>query len=116
MSVRKPIVLNNGQWELLQSGDLLGGLIATEVEIDFGSNLIYSKSFIIIDSNININNTIQVFTSSNPGSDRVGNDWELDMPFFTTITSNGRFILTVIFPSFSGVTGKRKIFYTILNN
>jgi hypothetical protein len=90
-----------------------GSITLTEVEIDFGTNPISSKSFTIADALVTgPTKKILVYTSPNPGTDRVGNDWELDMPFFSAVAGTGDFTLSVVFPHH--VVGKRKINYQII--
>lgn len=116
MAVKKPLVLDaNGQLEQLQAGDSIDvpSATLTEVEIDFGNNPIPSKSFTIIDAAVTgPTKKILVYTSPNPATDRLGNDWELDMPFFSATAGTGEFNLSVIFQNL--VVGKRNIYYQII--
>ena len=84
-----------------------------EVEIDFGSTPIYSKTFTIVNSIISTNDKIMAFFSSNPATGRVGNDAEWDAISFSSVANAGTFSLTAT--SINGaVVDRRNIFYTIL--
>lgn len=110
MSTKKPIVVNNGESEQLQTGDsLLLGLV--EIEIDFGAAPLSSKTFTITDAGVITTNKILIYTSPKPGTGRVGNDWEVEMPFFTAKAGVGNFLLSVVFPHL--VVGKRNIYYLL---
>lgn len=87
------------------------GFVLTEVEIDFGNVAVSSKKFNITNASVNTGTNLIITTSSNPATDRKGNDWELDMPFFSTVSKNGSFDLSVVFNH--RVKGKRKINYII---
>lgn len=90
-----------------------GGVTLTEVEIDFGSTPVTSKTFTITDAAVTgPTKNILVYTSPNVATGRAGNDWELDMPFFSALAGTGDFTLSVIFHSH--VVGKRKINYQII--
>lgn len=85
----------------------------TEIEIDFGINPISSKTFLIVDASVLVTSKILCFTSPNPATGRIGNDWELDMPFISALASAGNISLTIVFNHL--VVGKRKIYYQIIN-
>lgn len=85
----------------------------TEIEIDFGIGPISSKTFFIIDPVVLATSKILSFTSPNPATGRIGNDWELDMPFMSALASEGYISLTIVFNHL--VVGKRKIYYQIIN-
>lgn len=85
-----------------------------ETEIDFGSTPVDSASFVITDANVSTTNIIFVHASPNPATGRVGNDWEFDHASFSALPGTGQFTLSVVLAH--GAVGKRKIYYTILNN
>lgn len=89
------------------------GVFLTEIEIDFGTEPISSKTFTITDTNVADVQKILPFTSPNPATGRIGNDWELDMPFMTAVAQTGSVLLTISFNHL--VVGKRKIYYQIIN-
>lgn len=93
-------------------GELGGGVSLTEIEVDFGMTPISSESFTITDALVSGTNKILVFTSSNTATDRVGNDWEFEMPFMSAVAGTGNFLLSFVFPHL--VVGKRKILYQII--
>lgn len=82
------------------------------IEIDFGTIPVSSASFTITDVSVLSTNDILVFTETDPATGRLGNDWDFDMPFFSTIASNGSFTLSVVFNHF--VVGKRNVKYQIV--
>lgn len=90
-----------------------GGTITfNEIEIDFGNAPISSKNFNITNSLVTSGSSLIITTSNNVATDRVGNDWEFDLPFFSYKVNNGSFILSVVFNGL--VVGKRKIKYSII--
>lgn len=89
------------------------GVSLTEIEIDFGTDPISSKTFTITDANVDNTQKILPTTSPNPATGRIGNDWEFDMPFMTALAQTGSILLTISFPHL--VVGKRKIYYQIIN-
>lgn len=91
----------------------IGGATLTEIEIDFGLDPISSKTFTITDTNVTDVQKVLPFTSPNPATGRIGNDWELDMPFMTAIAQTGSVLITISFNHL--VVGKRKIYYQIIN-
>lgn len=109
--IKKPLVLNsNGQMEQLQPSDSIAiGL--KSVEIDFGVVPVTSKSFIIPDVDVTAINIVLAFANPNPGTGRVGNDWEWDMPFFSAVSDVNFFTLSVVLTH--AVVGPRKIYYSI---
>lgn len=118
MATRKPLVLNNGQIEQLQSGDTLDGAggssaTLTETEIDFGTKPVNNKTFTITDAGITGSNKIIVIGSTSDATGQVGNDWEVDSAIFSAKANSGNFTLYVN-AQFS-ISGKRKIYYQILN-
>jgi hypothetical protein len=86
--------------------------IITEIEVDFGEEE-FSKTFTIVDALSTITSKILCFPSPNSGTNRVGNDWELEIPSLVAVAANGTFDLTVSFNDI--VSGKRKIYYQIIN-
>jgi hypothetical protein len=89
------------------------GMALTEVEIDFGSSPISSKSFTITDAAVTApTKKILVYTSPKVATGRLGNDWELDTPFFSAAAGTGNFTLSASFPHL--VVGKRNIYYQII--
>lgn len=85
----------------------------TEIEIDFGIDPVSSKTFLIVDASVLATSKILSFTSPNPATGRIGNDWELDMPFMSASALAGIISLTISFNHL--VVGKRKIYYQIIN-
>ena len=81
-----------------------------EIEVDFGTTPVSSKKFNIIDPLVSATNTIIVTPSTNAATDRFGNDWEFDMPFFSAKSNNGNLDIYATFNHY--VVGKRKIKYT----
>lgn len=82
------------------------------IEVDFGTEPVTSKTFNIIDANIGLLNKVLTYTNSIPATDRVGNDWEVDMPFMTTVVASGSFNLSFVFQY--PVVGNRTIDYQII--
>lgn len=118
MAVKKAVVLTNGQFEQLQSGDTLegaggGSATLTETEIDFGTKPVNNKTFIINDAGVSVSNKIIVIGSASDATGQVGNDWEVDSAMFSAKANTGNFTLYVN-AQFS-ISGKRKIYYQILS-
>lgn len=117
MAVKKAVVLTNGQFEQLQAGDTLegadGSATLTETEIDFGTKPVNNKTFTITDAMVSGSNKIIVIGSASNATGQVGNDWEVDSAMFSTKSNSGNFTLYV--NSQFSMSGKRKIYYQILN-
>lgn len=110
------VTLNaNGTKSTIDSA-LIGGvgqaITLKSNEIDFGNVPVSSATFNIVDSAILATSTVLVYVNSKDATGRVGNDWEFDMPFFTAVTNNGSFDLSVVFEH--SVVGKRQINYQII--
>lgn len=80
-------------------------------EIDFGTTPISSKKFTITAAGVTPTDVIHVFTDSTEATDRVGDDWEVDMAFFTAVAGTGNFTLNVTSPY--NMVGKRSIKYKV---
>jgi hypothetical protein len=89
-----------------------GSPTVTEVEVDFGEEQ-FSKTFTITDALSTVTSKILCFPSPNPGTDRIGNDWELEVPSIIAVADEGFFNVTISFNDI--VSGKRKIYYQIIN-
>lgn len=105
----------DGSKGTLDSSTLGGGGSAslTEVEIDFGVNPINNKIFTIIDTSVVSTNKIIIFPSPNTATGQQGNDWEVDSATFSAKANIGNITLYVNSPFV--ISGKRKIYYQILN-
>ena len=84
----------------------------TEVEIDFGSTPVSSKTFTITDAAVSSTLNISVQPSGKPATDRVGNDFEWDIVQFTAVPGTGNFVLAAAVVN-GHVRGKRKVLYKI---
>jgi hypothetical protein len=100
----------SGQYETPVVGPGGSGGAIIEIEIDFG-DMSFSKTFVINDASASPSSKILVFPSPNPGTDRVGNDWEHEIPAMIAKGDTGNFSLSVSFSV--PVRGKRKIYYQI---
>ena len=117
IQTKRPLKTINGN-SLEGTGDISisggggGGttLSFLEIEVDFGTTPVSSKKFNIIDPLVSATNTIIVTPSTNAATDRFGNDWEFDMPFFSAKSNNGNLDIYATFNHY--VVGKRKIKYT----
>jgi hypothetical protein len=89
-----------------------GGVSITQVEIDFGSTPVSSKSFTITNGTITGSNKILVYPSPTPATGRVGNDFEADIVTMTGLAGTGSFTLTVVSPYL--MVGKRNVYYQII--
>jgi hypothetical protein len=85
----------------------------TEVEIDFGTKPVNNKTFTITDAGVSNTNKIIVFSSPSNATGQLGNDWEVDSATFSAKANTGNITLYVN-TQFS-ISGKRKIYYQILN-
>jgi len=89
-----------------------GSVTLTEVEIDFGTFDAPVTQWTITDGAVGPTNKILVFPSPNPGTGRIGNDWEGDRASFTAVAGTGDFLLTA---SPSGrMVGARKVYYQVI--
>jgi len=117
MAIKIPLVLTNGQVEQLQAGDTIAGTggsaVLTETEIDFGTKPVNNKTFTVTDAGVSGSNKIIVIGSASNATGQVGNDWEVDSAMFSAKANTGNFTLYVN-AQFS-ISGKRKIYYQILN-
>ena len=109
----KLVVLNTDGTKTIIDSSTLGGGGATlaflEVEVDFGTTPVSSKKFNVVDPLITPTDTVIVTPSSNVATGRLGNDWEFDMPFFSTKPNSGNLDIYVTFNH--SVVGKRKVKY-----
>lgn len=117
MAIKKPIVFydDSQRWEEVRANDSLygaEGVSLQTVEIDFGLTPTSSKKFTITAIGVTTENKIKVSTNPIPATDRVGNDWEVEMPFFSAVADTDQFFLNVVFPHW--VVGKRNIDYQII--
>jgi hypothetical protein len=105
---------NNGAKSTIDSSTLGGGSSTlTEAEIDFGTQPVNNKTFTIIDAGVSNVNKIIVFPSPNTATGQQGNDWEVDSATFSAKANTGD--ITVYVNSPFVISGKRKIYYQILN-
>lgn len=90
----------------------LGGGGPTEVEIDFGTTPVFSKTFTITDAAVSGASMIVVNPSGNVATDRVGNDLEWDNLLLGGLAGTGDFLLTAL--ALPGpIVGKRKVYYQV---
>ena len=110
------VTLNpDGSKSTIDSATIGGGgqaILLYSAEIDFGNTPVSSATFNIVRANALTTSTVLAYTNSNSATGRVGNDWEFDMPFFSAVTNNGSFDLSVTFNH--SVVGKRLINYQII--
>jgi len=93
----------------------VAGMIApvTEVEIDFGTVPVPSKSFTITDANIKATSVIDVLASAKTATGRVGtDDMEWDGLSLSAVPASGSMIVYAV-ANPGPVVGKRKIHYRV---
>lgn len=90
-----------------------GSATLTEVEIDFGTQPINNKIFTITDVTVINTNKIIFSPSPNTATGQQGNDWEVDSAIFSAKANTGNITLYVNSPFV--ISGKRKLYYQILN-
>lgn len=88
-----------------------GGFDVTEIEIDFGSQPVFSASFTIVDAGVSSASKIMILPSGNTAGGRAGNDFSWDAIQFTAVPGTGEFTLDAVVLN-GTVLGKRKVFYT----
>jgi len=91
----------------------MGGFNVYEIEIDFGTNPVYDKTFIITNVLSSPSSKIIAYPSGNVATGRIGNDLEWDSISYGAMASTGDFTLTATC-STGAVVGKRKVYYSIL--
>jgi hypothetical protein len=101
---------NNAVSNLVASNS--SSIVTKEIEINFGTLSNPIRSWLINDNNVSTSNKILVYPSPNPGTDRIGNDWEFDYATFTATASNQS--LQIYASTDIAMIGYRKIYYIIL--
>ena len=100
----------DGTWSAPPSG---GTSTLIEVEVDFGTQPVNNKTFTIIDGSVVNTNKIIFTPSPNTATGQQGNDWEVDSATFSAKANIGSITLYVNSPFV--ISGKRKLYYQILN-
>jgi hypothetical protein len=83
----------------------------TETEINFGTTPTFNVNTTVTDASVGPTKKIVVIPSGNPGTSRVGNDYEWDVIAFSAVPGTGNFVLSAL-ASFACV-GRRKVFYQV---
>ncbi len=106
-------IIRDSDGKMRLYADSGAGLAVTEVEIDFGSDPVWSASFTIVDAAVTSSaKKIIVTPSGNTPTGGNDDDWEWDGMVFAAKAGTGSFTLRAI--AFPGpVSGKRKVYYTI---
>lgn len=90
-----------------------GVTTATEVEVDFGTDPQWSKTFTISDGAVSEASMVLVYPSGNTATGRTGDDFAWDAIMLAAAPGSG--IITVTAVATPGpVVGKRKIFYQVI--
>lgn len=89
-----------------------GGASWTEVEVDFGSTPVYSKTFTVTDASVSGASKVAVVPCGKVATGGSEDDWEWDGITFAANPSAGSFhLMAAAFPG--PVAGKRKISYQV---
>ena len=100
----------DGSWAAPPGG---GGATWTEVEIDFGSKPVYSKTFAITDGTVSGTSKIVVAPCGKPATGGFEDDWEWDNISLAANPGTGTFsLMAAAMPG--PVSGKRKVQYSVM--
>lgn len=109
------IYTDAGVWEAMNvPSAVFGGAGASwgEVEIDFGSQPVYSAEFTITDAGIEATSKVTVLPSGKPATGRTADDWAWDGATFAANPGTGSATCYAVFTP-GPIVGKRKVQYTI---
>jgi len=110
-SVKCPVFFNGVTWVSIINSVLSSS--SQEIEVDFGIQPVNNKTFTITDTSIINTNKIIFSPSPNNATGQIGNDWEVDSAIFSAKANTGNITLYVNSPFV--ISGKRKLYYQILN-
>jgi hypothetical protein len=118
MAERNPLVIISGAVQELPSGDTVAGAASTgvpalwtEVEIDFGTTPVTSKSFTLTDAAVTASSNVAVVQSAAPATGRGTDDALWDSITYAAKPAAGSFTLHAY--ATGAISGKRKIFYQV---
>lgn len=109
------IYTDTGVWEAMNvpSGVFGGaGSSVTEVEIDFGSQPVYTAEFTITDAGIAATSKVTVSPSGKAATGRTADDWAWDGATFAANPGTGSATCYAVFTP-GPIVGKRKLQYSI---
>lgn len=100
----------DGSWAAPPGG---AGSTWTEIEIDFGSKPVYSKTFAVTDGTVSGTSKIQVVPCGKPATGGFEDDWEWDNISLAANPGTGTFnLMAAAMPG--PVSGKRKVQYSVV--
>ena len=116
MAIRRPLVLVDGAEKELPIGDTLpgvGGLVLTEVTLDFGANPISAKSFSVANASAVTSSKILMQPSASPVSGRQADELEMDGFNCAAYCAVDGTITALITANPGPVIGQYKFLYTL---